>query len=94
MRARHAYRLLVRRGGLLPASLADPARVDHVELVEVASGETALCFDLSPLAAKRLLKALRHDLAELEVEQFHDRWLGVEEEGEAAENHNWEEGFS
>lgn len=89
MKAKRLYRLILHRGGLLPAAIADPARVDHVELVEVASGETLLCWDLSPLGAKRLLRALRSDLAALQQEEFRERWLQSEGEeqwgGEASE---------
>ena len=42
MRANRAYRLIVRRGGWLPASIADPGRADHLEIVEIASGEVLL----------------------------------------------------
>jgi hypothetical protein len=86
-RAGATYRLLVRKGGLLPAAFADPGRVDHVEVVEVASGETVLCANLSPLAAKRLIRALRRDLADLSAEEFASRWLSLQEDGEPAENH-------
>jgi len=78
MRARQAFRLLVRKGGILPASLADPSRVDHVEVVEVQSGETVLCENLPPLAAKRLIKALRRDLADLSAVEFQQRWLSLQ----------------
>ena len=39
MRARDAFRLIVTRGGWAPALLADPGRVDHLEVVEIESGE-------------------------------------------------------
>ncbi len=42
------YRLTVTRGGIAPVLLADPARVDHVELVEIASGEVVLFWDCTP----------------------------------------------
>ncbi len=45
MRANRAYRLIVRRGGWMPALLADPARVDHIEVVEIDSGEVVLFWD-------------------------------------------------
>ncbi|HLI31417.1 MAG TPA: hypothetical protein VKU89_01580 [Solirubrobacteraceae bacterium] len=80
MKAKRLYRLIHHRGGLLPAALADPARVDHVELIESASGQAVLCWDLSPLGARRLLRALRSDLAALEEEQFRARWLEGEHE--------------
>ena len=48
MRANREYELIVRRGGRGPAALADPERVDQVEIVEVASGEVALFWDTAP----------------------------------------------
>lgn len=74
MRAGKAYRLLVRRGGSAPALLASPSRVDHVEVVEVESGEPVLFWDCSPRDASRLVRALRADLASREAEEFLARW--------------------
>jgi hypothetical protein len=74
VRAGRAYRLLVRRGGPLPATLASPDRVDHVEVVEVGSGEVVLYWDCSPREATRLARALRTDLAGREAEDFIARW--------------------
>ena len=74
MRAGVAYRLLVRRGGATPAVLASPERVDHVEVVDVGSGEVVLFWDCRPREASRLARALRADLASAEVEEFLDRW--------------------
>ncbi len=78
MRANRAYRLIVRRGGWVPALLADPARVDHIEVVEIDSGEVVLFWDCPPLQAARRARALRADLAQLQDEQFIARWATVE----------------
>jgi hypothetical protein len=78
MRANRAYRLIVRRGGRMPAMLADPTRVDHLEVVEVAAGEVVLFWDLPPQEAARRARALRADLAQLQDEQFIARWATVE----------------
>ena len=77
MRAGRAYRLLVRRGGAAPALLASPDRVDHVEVVEVASGEVVLYWDCSPRVASRLARALRTDLAGRDADEFIERWAGA-----------------
>ena len=74
MRAGKAYRLLVRRGGAAPALLAAPTRVDHVEIVEVQSGEVVLFWDCNPREAARLVRALRTDLAGREADDFIARW--------------------
>jgi hypothetical protein len=79
MKARHAYRLIVTRGGLAPALLADAGRVDHVEVVEVESGEVILFWDRPPQAASKLARALRADLAQLEAAEFLERWANVED---------------
>jgi hypothetical protein len=79
LRAKHAYRLIVTRGGLAPALLADAGRTDHVEIVEVDSGEVILFWDRPPQAASRLARALRTDLAQLEAEEFIQRWANVED---------------
>ncbi|HEV2997896.1 MAG TPA: hypothetical protein VGX16_02230 [Solirubrobacteraceae bacterium] len=78
MRANRAYRLIVRRAGWAPALLADPGRVDHVEVVDVESGEVVLFWDCSPQVAARRTRALRADLAALQAEEFIDRWSTVE----------------
>jgi hypothetical protein len=74
MRAGRAYRLLVRRGGAAPALLASSSRVDHVEVVEIDSGEAVLLWDCSPRQASRLARALRTDLAGREADEFIARW--------------------
>ena len=78
MRAVDAYRLIVTRGGRTPALLADPARVDHIEVVEIDSGEVALFWDRPPQAASKLARALRADLLALDHEEFMARWGTVE----------------
>ena len=74
MRANREYELLVRRGGRGPALLAGPDRVDHVEVLEIASGEIALFWDTAPSQTGRLARALRADLAQLESDAFLAKW--------------------
>jgi hypothetical protein len=78
MKANRAYRLIVTRAGRAPALLADPGRIDHVEVVEIDSGEVILFWDRPPQAASKLARALRADLAQLEAEEFQARWSTVE----------------
>ncbi len=78
MKANRAYRLILTRGGLTPALLADSRRVDHIEVVEIDSGEVILFWDRPPQAASRLARALREELPQLEAEEFLDRWSAVE----------------
>jgi hypothetical protein len=78
MRANRAYRLIVRRGGRAPALFADADRVDHIEVVEIDSGEVVLFWDRPPQAASRIARALRADLSDLQPEEFIARWSTVE----------------
>ena len=78
MKANRAYRLIVTRAGRAPAMLADPSRIDHVEVVEIDSGEVVLFWDRPALAASKLARALRADLAQLEAQEFLARWSTVE----------------
>jgi hypothetical protein len=78
MRADRAYRLILTRAGRAPALLADATRVDHVEVVEIDSGEAVLFWDRPPQSASRLARALRTDLHQLEAPEFIARWSTVE----------------
>ena len=78
MRANRAYRMILTRAGRAPALLADPGRVDHIEVVEIDSGEVILFWDRPAQAAAKLARALRADLAQLEAEEFLARWSTVD----------------
>jgi hypothetical protein len=78
VKANRAYRLIVTRAGRAPAMLADSSRIDHIEVVEIDSGEVVLFWDRPALAASKLARALRADLAQLEAEEFITRWSTVE----------------
>jgi hypothetical protein len=69
--------LIVRRGGLAPAFLADPSRIDHIEVVEIDSGEVVLFWDCPPAMASRRARALRADLSQLDDREFIERWSTV-----------------
>jgi hypothetical protein len=74
VKANRAFHLIVSREGREPAFLADRGRLDRIELVSVDDGEVVLYWDLPAKQAARLLKALRSDLAGLEVDEFIARW--------------------
>lgn len=78
MKANRAYRMILTRGGRAPALLADTGRVDHVEIVEIDSGEVVLFWDCAPQTATRLARELRADLARLEADELLDRYRAVE----------------
>ena len=73
MKANRSYELIVRRGGRGPAALY-PERVDQVEIVDIATGEVALFWDTAPAQTRRLSRALKADLAQLDAEAFVRRW--------------------
>jgi hypothetical protein len=74
MKANRAYRLIVTRGGRGPAWLAGTDRVDHVEIVDIASGEVCLFWDRTARDAVRLSRELKADLAGLEYAEFFAKW--------------------
>jgi hypothetical protein len=78
VKAKARYRLIVRRGGLAPAALAAPDRVDHVEVVDVDDGEAVLYWDLLPRDAKRVVQMLRADLGTMDAREFFERWASFE----------------
>jgi len=65
MKANREYELLVRR---------HPDLTDQVEVVEIATGEVALFWDTTPAQTRRLARALKADLAQLEADEFLRRW--------------------
>ena len=65
MRANRAYELLVRRG-------------EHVEVVEIDSGEVVLFWDTIPGDTGKLARALRADLAQMEADRFLTKWRSYE----------------
>ena len=72
MKANRAYELIVHRGG--PRLLASPGRLDHVEVVEIESGEVVLFWDTTPAQTGRLSRALKADLAGMEADVFLAHW--------------------
>ena len=80
MRANRAYELIVSRGGLEPAFLADRDRLDRIEVVSIDDGEVVLYWERPAKFAARLLKELRADMITLEAEEFFDKWVGADAE--------------
>jgi hypothetical protein len=76
VKANRAYELIVHRGG--PRLLAPPDRPDHVEVVEIDSGEVVLFWDTTPAQTGRLSRALKADLAQLDAADFLARWRRYE----------------
>jgi hypothetical protein len=78
VKANRAFELIVSRGGLEPAFLADPQRLDRVEVVSIDDGEVVLYWDLPAKQAAKLVKALRADLVGLDAEEFISTWEGAD----------------
>ncbi len=81
MKANRAFHLIVSREGLEPAFLADPERLDRIEVVSIDDGEVVLYWDLPAKQAAKLAKALRADLAGLDADEFIAAWEGADVEG-------------
>jgi hypothetical protein len=80
VKANRAYELIVSRGGIEPAFMADDQRTDRIEVVSVDDGEVVLYWDVQAKLAARVLKELRADLASLEAADFFDKWVGADGE--------------
>jgi hypothetical protein len=78
VKARGAYRVLVGRTGRAPALLAESTRLDHIEVVEIDSGEVVLFWDCRPREAVQLARRLRADLQALDAAEFMEVWSSVE----------------
>ena len=74
MKANRAFELMVSRDGLEPRFLADPNRLDRVEIVSVADGEVVLFWELPAKKASQLSKQLREELISFEVDEFKRAW--------------------
>jgi hypothetical protein len=78
VKANRAYEIIVRRGGRGPALLRASDEADHVEIVEIDSGEVVLFWDTTPSQTGRLSRALKADLAGLDAGEFLARWRRYE----------------
>jgi hypothetical protein len=78
VKANRAYDLLVHRGSRAPALLRSADELDHIEVVEIDSGEVVLFWDTTPSQTGRLARALKADLAQLEAGEFFARWRRYE----------------
>ena len=78
MKANRAYELIVRRGGRGPALLRSSERFDHIEVVEIDSGEVVLFWDTTPAQTGKLSRALKADLAGMEADAFLAHWRRYE----------------
>ena len=84
MRANRAFELLVSRDGREPAFLADPRRLDRLEVVSVETGEVVFFWELPARAAAKLERRLREDLTTMEAPAFIDAWSRADPAGGGA----------
>ncbi|HEU4656266.1 MAG TPA: hypothetical protein VFR97_02020 [Capillimicrobium sp.] len=82
MRANRRLEVRHRRGSWLPAWLASPGTMDHIEIVEIETAETVMFWDRERAEAARMARALQADLAQLEVEDFLAKWSAIAPEDE------------
>ena len=73
MKANRAYELLVHRTGPLFRT-----GLEHVEVVEIATGEVVLFWDTRAQDTNKLARALRTDLAQLDAAEFLTKWRRYE----------------
>jgi hypothetical protein len=71
MRANRAYELKVHREGRL---FRPSERLEHVEVVDIDTGEVALFWDTRPRDTGKLARALRADLAQMDAHAFMAKW--------------------
>jgi len=71
MRADRAYRMTHTRGARM---LRAPDAFETVEIIDIASGETVLFWDVPTREARRFVARLRGDLVALEADEFLERW--------------------
>ncbi len=69
MRANRAFELLVHHERFGPAD-----RLEHIEVVEIDSGEVVLFWDTRPRETGKLARALKSDLAQLDAREFLAKW--------------------
>jgi hypothetical protein len=74
VKANRAYELIVSRGGVEPAFMADSHRLDRIEVVSIDDGEVVLYWELRAKAASKLLRNLREDLVGLDADEFLAVW--------------------
>ena len=78
MKANRAFELIVTRGGVEPAFMADRRRLDRIEVVSIDDGEVILFWDLPAKQAAKLLKLLRTDIVSLDADEFIPTWGGLD----------------
>jgi hypothetical protein len=79
VKANRAFELIVSRGGMQPAFMADRERSDRIEIVSIDDGEVVLFWDLPAKTAARMLRELKTDFATMDADEFITAWEGRED---------------
>ena len=74
MKANREYELRVRKSGRGPARAARPGRADHIEVVEIATGEVALFWDTQPARPGGSRAACAPTSSALDADAFIAKW--------------------
>jgi hypothetical protein len=74
MKANRAFELIVSRDTREPTFLADPRRLDRIELVSIETGEVVLFWELRAKDAAKLVRHLREELHTFDSEEFRRAW--------------------
>jgi hypothetical protein len=75
VRANRAYELKVHREGRL---FRPSERLEHVEVVDIDTGEVVLFWDTRPRETGKLARGLRSDLAQMQADEFLAKWRRYE----------------
>ena len=76
MKANRTYELIVKKPPR--TQRLNPRRIDHLEILDIASGEVVLFWDTFPDQTRKLSRALRADLARLDADTFMQTWRRYE----------------
>jgi len=76
MKANRVYELKVHKPPA--ARRLDPDRIDHIEVLDIGSGEVVLFWDTLPSQTRKLARALRADLRAMEADEFLATWRRYE----------------
>lgn len=74
MKAGRRLQLVHERASRAPRFLTDQTALEHLEIVEIETAETALFLDVPAADAPRIARAMKADLAGMETEDFLAKW--------------------
>ena len=60
----------------MPSRIASAIRIDSIEIVDIASAEALFFRDCRARDAAALARQIRRELAQLDADNFYERWSG------------------